>query len=558
MIRSLKWRALASGALALPMIAAWTRSVQAVTPDSPEVKAVIEKGLKYLETANDGRVGAKALVGLCFLKHGEDENHPQIKAAVDACKAVTVNYSGQGPIGSIDVYSNGLAIVFLCEVNPSKYQKEINALLTSLLAKQKTFGGWGYPDGQFVATGDTSMTQYGCLASWEAKKNGFVVPIESTENVCLWLMRTQDPSGGWGYQGKDPGPPTTSDFLLVKQTSVREGLSAAGLGSVYICADLLGLAVPNEENDAESGGLPPALQPSVDDAKKNLKPLTNRIEPRQIAKTEARGNGWWRFKYKIEARDFPYYYLYALERYKSFMEAATGFHPREPGWYNDGYALLRRKQQADGSWESKNNIIVPDTAFAILFLMRSTRKSIEKTKGFDAGILAGGQGLPFRLTDARLHDGKIVGKRVIGTPDGLLEILTQPDNADFSDLAADPQDLIRQLSEEDETARTSHLARLRRLVTAGPARSRLAAVQVLAKLRDVANVPTLIAALSDSEWSVVYEADQALRFISRAVGKDSLTELPDEGARADAIQSWRAWYASIRPELGSDKPAKRP
>ena len=180
---------------------------------------------------------AQALVGLCFLKHGEDETHPQIKAAVDACKAVTANYPGQGPIGGIDVYSNGLAIVFLCEVNPSKYQKEINALLTSLLAKQKEFGGWGYPpDNQtFGRTGDTSMTQYGCLASWEAKKNGFVVPIESTEKVCLWLMRTQDPTGGWGYQGKDPGPPTTSDFLLVKQDAVRARLVGRRLGErVYL------------------------------------------------------------------------------------------------------------------------------------------------------------------------------------------------------------------------------------------------------------------------------------------------------------------------------------
>jgi hypothetical protein len=344
----------------------------------------------------------------------------------------------------------------------------------------------------------------------------------------------------------------------VKQDAVRQGLSAAGLGSVYICADLLGLAVPNEENDAEAGGLPPALRPAVDDAKKNLKPLTNKIEPRQISKTEARGNGWWGRKYKIEVPDFPYYYLYALERYKSFLEAATGFHPREPGWYNDGFYLLRRKQQADGSWSSKDNIAVPDAAFAILFLMRSTKKSIEKSKGFEAGILGGGQGLPGRLTDARLHEGRIVGKRVIGTSDGLLDILSQPDNAEFSDLAADPQDLIRQMSEEDEAARTAHLARLRRLVTAGPARSRLAAVQVLAKLRDVGNVPTLIAALSDSEWSVVYQADQALRFISRQVGKYSLTALPDESARAEAIQNWRAWYASIRPELGGEKPAKRP
>ena len=63
------------------------------------------------------------------------------------------------------------------------------------------------------------MTQYGVLASWEAKKNGFVVPVDSIERVLMWLMRTQDPSGGWGYQGVDPGPGTSTEITLVKQNA---------------------------------------------------------------------------------------------------------------------------------------------------------------------------------------------------------------------------------------------------------------------------------------------------------------------------------------------------
>ena len=92
---------------------------------------------------------------------------------------------------------------------------------------------------------------------------------------------------------------------------------------------------------------------------------------------------------------------------------------------------------------------MPDTAFAILFLMRSTKKSIEKSKGYDAGTLAGGQGLPDHLADVRLLGGQIMGKQVTGTPDALLDILSQPDHGDFRNLAVDPQDLIRQLSEEE-------------------------------------------------------------------------------------------------------------
>jgi hypothetical protein len=536
------------------MSLAATQKALAVTPDSPEVKAVIEKGMKYLETANDGRLGAEALVGLCFIKHGADETHPQIQKAVGACQAAAKNAGG-----GLDVYSNGLAVVFLCELNPSKYQAEINSLLKQLEAQQKAHGGWGYKE---KPTGDTSMTQYGVLASWEAKKNGFAVPVDSIERVLMWLMRTQDPSGGWGYQGVDPGPGTSTEITLVKQNAgeVRHGVSAAGLGSVYICADLLGLSTPNEE-DAPDEGLPAALRPVVPDVNKNLKPLTNKIEPKQLRTTEKRGHGWWAAKFKIESPVFPYYYLYALERYESFYESAAGLHIKDPGWYNLGYAFLRRKQLLDGSWDSGGKIQVPDTAFGILFLMRSTKKSIEKSKGYDAGTLAGGQGLPDHLADVRLLGGQIMGKQITGTPDALLDILSQPDHADFRNLTVDPQDLVRQLSEEEGEVRAGHQARLRRLATQGPGPSRLAAVRVLARLRDVANAPTLIQALSDSQWSVVYEADQGLRFISRRIDAAGLTESPDEARRAEAVRSWKMWYLSIgtdhdssRQTAGNSKP----
>ena len=37
---------------------------------------------------------------------------------------------------------------------------------------------------------------------------------------------------------------------------------------------------------------------------------------------------------------------------------------------------------------------IADTAFAVLFLMRSTKKSIEKAKSYGAGEMIGGRGLP--------------------------------------------------------------------------------------------------------------------------------------------------------------------
>lgn len=524
--------------LCLPAQRAW-----AVTPDSPEVKALLDKAFKYLETATDGRLGGKCLIGLCFIKRGETEAHPQVQAAVAACQAAV---AGKQPGQAIadDVYSNGLAVVFLCELNPSKYQAEINILLKSLQAVERPYGGWGYPlTHQNGKTGDTSMTQYGVLASWEAKRHGFVVPTESIERVCGWLMRTQDPSGGWGYQGTDPPPTPSGTTPLVKQKEVRQGLSAAGLGSILICGDLLGLSTL-QKTDEEDANLPPALKPVTEES--NQKPLTEKITANALRVNQQRGLGWWSGNYKIDVPNFPFYYLYALERFRSFHELATGQHPRDPGWYTDGYRYLKKKQKDDGSWDGGAGP-APDTSFGILFLMRSTKKSIEKTKGYDAGTMAGGQGLPRKLSDARLREGRIVGKPVTGSLAALLGILAKPDDPDFAELADDPQSLVSQISEEKDAARKEHLSTLRQLALHGVAASRRAAVGVLAKLRDFGNVPTLIAALSDSDWPTVYAADQGLRFISRRVGLKTVTELPDETARQATIAEWKKWYATINP-----------
>ena len=96
-------------------------------------------------------------------------------------------------------------------------------------------------------------------------------------------------------------------------------------------------------------------------------------------------------------------------------------------------------------------------------------------------------------------------------------------------------------------ARRRSTSVVRGLAIHGPAESRRGAVRVLAKLRDIGNAPTLIAALSDNDWKIVYTADQGLRFISRRVGLKTVTELPDEAARVATIAEWKKWYAAINP-----------
>ncbi|MFO0882993.1 MAG: hypothetical protein U0894_02205 [Pirellulales bacterium] len=92
-------------------------------------------------------------------------------------------------------------------------------------------GGWSYAD---HTTGDTSQTQYAVLAIWLAcREAGMEVPVENVDKVAAWLMRTQDPNGAWGYQGLIQA--TCSMYRRTKFLSP----SAAGLGSLYVCYDLL-------------------------------------------------------------------------------------------------------------------------------------------------------------------------------------------------------------------------------------------------------------------------------------------------------------------------------
>jgi hypothetical protein len=134
--------------LALLLLGASSPAVAALTTESPEVKAAVAKGIAFLEKSSDERPGAKAVAGLVLVKDGRDANHPKIQEAVAAIKAAIAK-----PPITIDVYSVGLSIIFLVELDPSRYRAEIDALIKHLLAIQQPWGSWGY---EGSSTGDTS------------------------------------------------------------------------------------------------------------------------------------------------------------------------------------------------------------------------------------------------------------------------------------------------------------------------------------------------------------------------------------------------------------------
>ena len=314
--------------------------------------------------------------------------------------------------------------MFLKELDPKAHKAELQTYLDHLLSIQKPHGGWGYA---YRDTGDTSMTQYGVLSLWEAEHAGFTVPNTPWEKVAGWLMRTQDPSGAWGYQGNDPG-----DYKLVPQSGIRNSMASAGLGSLYICADHFQFR--RALIDANSG-LPAALQkvrPAGQPAQQQAPPqrvIATSLDVSRLGAALDRGDGWMKENYTIDPPMYKHYYLYAFERYQSFRELATQQATVAGGWYDDGVYMLQKTQSKEGAWSSSSEPMV-DTCFAILFLVRSSQKSIAIVHHLGPGTLITGRGLP-EGNDIELRMGQVRQKPLAGPAEQLLAAMEDPGHPDY-------------------------------------------------------------------------------------------------------------------------------
>ncbi|MGO8690469.1 MAG: hypothetical protein ACLQLG_12675 [Thermoguttaceae bacterium] len=550
----------APGIVLLAAVAAFgAPAALAMTPESPAVKKAIKKAVRYLasDENKDERIGAKALVGLVMLKNHEAANHPRITAAVTAIQAAV---KGQEPANvklDAPIYTAGVSVIFLATLDPHTYAGEIDSLLRYLQYVQKPHGGWGYLDRE---TGDTSMTQYGVLSAWEAKQAGCRFSRQSIEKVTSWLLRTQDPSGAFAYQGKTPAEGI--DILIKQDGGIGPTMSVAGVGSVFMSADLLDLvprATQREEN------LPPALKeidaprpapaPAAAAAEADGKP---KLDPRRIKAAEARGiryiasstkgvkhckmnyADWWTF-----------YYLYAYERYASFRELAEGRTDKEPAWYNDGARFLLKKQDGNGSWSTKDSPSgrTPDTAFAVLFLLRSSKRSIEKAYGYGESTLLAGRGLSKETAAVTVLQGKVVPVPQWKTAAELLPMLANREDPAFDQAIAALDQLP---AKEAEVLAMNHAEVLRRLVADRAEPARTAAVKTIGNGNNLDLVPALVYTLGDPDAGVAAEACQSLRRLSRTLGTRPVPTPLTEQGRRDEIQYWKQWYLAIRPEAEFD------
>lgn len=534
--RRVLWGRMAAGLIGLTLASA-TVSASALGPDTPQVRQLIERGLAWLATQSDERLGGQCLIGLAYLKAGQPASHRQVQAALRACQSAAI-----GDEGGVDNYSVGLGAIFLLELDARGQRSLIQRYLAEIVRRQKANGAWGYPGEE---QGDTSQTQYPLLALWLARQQGLEVPFAAVEKACRWLLRTQDPSGAWGYKGVEAplGQRQT-------QTEIRPALVAAALGSLYVCADLLGLQSAGGEagSSAEepSEVLPPALRPVGEPAPAPRRPMRTSLDPRLLDRALADGQRWFARNHTVRSEGYTYYYLYALERYHSFRELAEKRVDPDPQWYNEVVALLQKEEQPAGGWLGENEGSAVATAFALLTLLRSTQQTLRRRPSQQAeGLLVGGIGLPPQTADLKEVDGRILAPPAAGTLEELLAQLAQAEGPQREALL---HAAARIKLDEQVTQRSGQIAQWQALVSRGPLAQRLAVVRVLGRQRDLDHVPLLLYALKDPELEVVREADRGLRYIS---GKFQGVGLPAEPTPAEiqaAIAAWKAWYLGLRPD----------
>ena len=231
---------------------------------------------------------------------------------------------------SLDVYSNGLAAIFLCELVPQQYAREIEWFLGRMQKRQKNHGGWGYETYQ---TGDTSQTQYGTLSYWEAHRNGFRLEPTSVENVADWLIRTQDPTGVWGYQGEvapanGPLIAASGDELLDAGRGTGKCVCLRRSAEREAATDRSQAIRPRRRSEPGTGR-PAARAAAGRIASQSGSAAIQQIRAQRTDMNKLlgainRAHGWMEKNYTIDIGPKCYYYLYALERYKSFQESFEG------------------------------------------------------------------------------------------------------------------------------------------------------------------------------------------------------------------------------------------
>ncbi len=528
--------------MAFACVACSCNRAAAYTPDDPVVLAMVDKGIAFLEKADfkdvSGEfVGGKVLVGYAVYKVTGDKDHPLVKKGLeDAIKCAADTQTRAETISKI-VYDASISAIFLADLDATLYRPQLIQIRDFLRYAQKKNGGFGYLGSN---TGDTSQTQYAMLAMWALSRNDVTIPEDMIEACLRYLLATQDPSGAWGYQAT-----VSTTGQPVAQEGVSKSLATAGIGATLIGTDLVGLLGKRSlaEDDPD---IPKAFTRIDLIEKEREKKSSSSFKLDEIRPSIDRAVSYQTKSpfMATGAKGWYFYYRYSEERYESFLEVLNSkTKDKSPAWYNAGVNELKKMQDRDGSWGRNSGDFCPVevcTAFSILYLIRSTQKTIAK---LNEGFTIGGYGLPKNAATIKRVGDKIVSEETASV-EGLLEMMekTGTENVEVGLL---PENLT--LS-KNPVERKAQVTRLSRLLRSEDWKSRRIAAKLLGRCEDINQVPELIYALTDKDPLVPMIAEESLRLLTRKLTVRNLEAEATPEQKDEAARFWRKWYISVRPD----------
>ena len=520
-------------------------------PESPEVKAVVDKAVAFLTNSNPG--GERGvLAGLAIAEASKryegyvPKDNPVINGAV---ASVLRGINSGSLLRSHALYHPCLGLILLCEVDDRKYRPQIMTLLKSFEERQLESGGFGYIGKDIW---DTSQTQYIALAYFVARQHDLPVSLDSTRRILEFVIAKQR-GGSWAYSSHENDP--------------RISIHAAVSGTAYLLGDLLKLQprLKVEKKMVEGLGveLPPSISVHIVAEQEREEgsssadwsgegPLVN-ISQSNFRTCKQQANQYFENAFVMKPNKWPYYYLYAFERYAFFRQQTEGDVGNRAmrSWYDDGFEMFRDLQKDNGALPKGPEVTVTpeiNTSFAVMFLVRSSEILSIPPAGSE---LAGGSGLGKLQgqTLKELKNGRISSEQTSKNLNDLIENLGEELTNDQLALLADSiKDAIREYQARPENSRGEARAFLRSLVSDKNYYKRLIGVKFLAGEQDLDNAPALIYALGDPDLRVCREAHNGLRLVSRKI--DSIT-VPEDATLSDfqlVKDRWINWLLKLRPD----------
>ena len=492
---------------------------------SGQTDPIVARGVQYLKgTTGSGGLGEIALSALAMIKAEVPTSDPALARAITMIeKRFPGRRSTSERQGGPEIYEAAVIIIpALSSLDPVNYKPQIEMAARHIASQQKPNGSWDY---MYRQQGDTSISQYAVLGLWEAENAGVSISPTTWDLAAQWFISSQSSAGSWNYHRDESNPETVA-------------MTAAGVGSLLICERQLApyrvaVKVVN-----------PYLIPI--ELEGQIKKYTPRVPPKTVTQAIQAGITWIGANFTTANAAVighsPYYALYGIERIGALADKAT---LGQRDWFQEGRRYISSTQGAGGGFTSQYGA-GPNTAWAVLFLTKSTAKTLKKIqlRRLGAGTLIGGRGLPKDLSQISVAGGHVIARPMDGAVEGMLAVLEDPR---VEDAASALTGLVIRYRTEGPKALKPFQDRFRKLLTDQDQGIRRVAAWSLARTGDLSMALPLIEALRDPDEGVVAEARQGLQLLSRKI--DGYGPIPSATPeqKEQAIARWQSWYEAVRP-----------